>query len=99
MSDASQKKEPQFFSYKGRPLVRNGDTFYYGDMRDDLVVMLHVKSKRKFKDLELADNVTVQLMITDPNALPQDIIRKRSEKKGLYAALDIASIWLDRELK
>lgn len=29
----------EFFSYKGKPLVRKGDTIYYGDMSDAYVVM------------------------------------------------------------
>ena len=91
------KKEPSFFSYKGRPLVRKGKTIYYGDMRDEYVAMLQIKNTQSMDDLELAGDVTIQLMTTDPTVPPQDIIKKKSEKKGLYNALDIAAIWLSRE--
>ena len=92
-------KGNQFLTYKGRPLVRKGKTLYYGNMYDPYVVMLKVVSTKKFKDMELADRVTVQLISTDPNASPAEIVVKKSEKPGLYPAMDIGSIWLDRALK
>ena len=93
------EKQPVFFTYKGKPLVRKGDTIYYGSMGDKYVVMLNVLSHTKEGDLDLADNVTVQLMHTDPTMNPMDIVVKKAEKKGLYQALDIASIWPTRALE
>ena len=87
----------EFFLYKGRPLVRNKDTIYYGRMSDPYVVMMQIKSHRDFSDLSLADEISIQMMATDLTLPPQKLIVKRAEKKGLYQALDIASIWLDRE--
>ena len=88
-----------FFTYKGKPLVRKGDTIYYGSMGDDFVVMLNIQSHSKEGTLDLADLVTVQLMRTDPTVNPMDIVVKKAEKHGLYQALDIASIWLERALE
>ncbi len=88
----------KFFEYKGRPLVRNGNTLYYGNMFDPYVVMLQVVSTREKDDLVLADKVTVQMMSTDPTVDPMKMVVKKSEKNGLYQAIDIASIWLDRAL-
>lgn len=87
-----------FFTYKGRPLVRSGKTIYYGNMSDAFVVMLTIQDTVKRDDMELANNVLVQLMSTDPLADPKERIPKRSKKVGLYQALDIADIWLTRFL-
>ena len=84
----SEKQTP-FFTYKGKPLVRKGDTIYYGSMGDDFVVMLSIQSHTS----------KVQLMHTDTTINPMDIVVKKAEKKGLYQALDIASIWLERALE
>ena len=46
----------------------------------------------------IADKVTVQLLNTDPNVNPKDAIAKKAEKKGLWAAMDIGSVWLERAL-
>ena len=94
----SEKQTP-FFTYKGKPLVRTGDTIYYGSMGDDFVVMLSIQSHTSEGELDLADNITIQLMHTDTTINPMDIVVKKAEKKGLYQALDIASIWLERALE
>lgn len=77
--------------------MRSGDTIYYGSMTDDYVVKIDVKTKKKVKDLEVADKVTVQLLSTNPVKTGKAIV-KASEKKGLYLALDIADAWLTRAL-
>ncbi len=89
----------KFLTYKGRPLVRQGNTLYYGNMYDPYVIMLTVKSTTSEGDLELAEKVSVQLISTDPNVSPMERIIKTSEKTGLYNAMDIGSIWLERALK
>ena len=89
----------EFFSYKGKPLVRKGDTIYYGDMSDAYVVMLNIHNTQKAFDMDMAGDVAIQLMATDPNLNPLESIIKRGEKKGLYPALELADIWLERALK
>lgn len=92
------KGEQAFPTYKGRPLVRSGDTIYYGSMADKYVIRMEVKSKKKVGDLDVADKVAVQLMYTDPEIRTRKQIVKTSEKDGLYLALDIAEAWLNRAL-
>lgn len=92
------EKKNDFLTYKGKPLVRNGNTIYYGDMNDDFVIMMRILSSKEFGDTDLASKVSVQLVNTDPNVSIKEKIIKTSEKKGLYAAMDIADIWLTRAL-
>ena len=91
-------EKTKFPMYKGKPLVRCGDTIYYGSMKDKYVVKLEIKSKKKVQDLDVADKVTIQLMYTDPSIRSRKQIVKSSEKPGLYLALDIADVWLSRAL-
>lgn len=102
MAENTAPKAPQksgFLMYKGKPLVRSGNTLYYGNMTDKCVVMLQILSTKTVKDLTVADKVQVQLMSTDPELRMKERILKRSEKKGLYNAMDIGSIWLERALE
>ena len=85
--------------YKGRPLVRKGNTLYYGSMAEPFVIMMQITSTKKVKELEVANKVTVQLMNTDPDVRPRERIVKKREKNGLYDAMDVGSIWLDRALQ
>lgn len=95
---AKQKSE-KFLEYKGKPLVRSGNTVYYGDMNDPYVVYLNIKKTTDLKDIKLAENVTVQLISTDETLPPKDRIVKNGERKGLFNALDLGAAWLERHLK
>lgn len=88
----------QFMTYKGRPLVRSKKILYYGDMRDPYVVMLQIANTVESAGTEVAGHIVLQMMSTDPNATPTEMVLKRAERDGLYAALDLASAWLDRQL-
>ena len=96
MADSNQ--EQKFFTYKGRPLVRCGDEIYYGNMEEPYVIRLQIKSKKEVGGEEIADKVNVQLMETDHYLSPRKQLVKSSEKKGLFLAMDIADIWLERAL-
>ncbi len=92
------KKKSEFLMYKDKPLVRKGNTIYYGSLGDEFVLMLQILSTKSVDGIEMADRVSVQLINTDPNVRPHDRIAHKTEKKGLYAALDIGRIWLERAL-
>ncbi|HIZ83466.1 MAG TPA: hypothetical protein H9668_03450 [Firmicutes bacterium] len=94
----AESKKPAYLTYKGKPLVRKGNTIYYGNMSDKYVVMLQIMSTKKTDKMEIADKVVVQLMYTDPDLRTRDRVVKKSEKQGLYNAMDIGSIWLERAL-
>lgn len=88
-----------FLMYKGRPLVRKGKTIYYGYMNDPYVLVMQITSTREVKGVEVANRVVVQLVNTDPDVRPREKIVKKAERIGLYNAMDIGTIWLERELK
>ena len=54
-------KKGEFLEYKGRPLVRCGNTIYYGSMADPFVVCLKVQSEKKQGDQTIADKVIIQV--------------------------------------
>ena len=86
----------EFLTYKGYPLVRSGKTIYFGNSYDPFIIMIQIATTKKVGEEEIADKVLVQLINTDPDVRPRDKIAKKSEKKGLYAAMDVAAIWLER---
>jgi hypothetical protein len=94
----SEKQKSPFPMYRGKPLVRSGDTIYYGNMTDKYVIKIDIKTKKTVEDMQVADKCTVQLMLTDPEIRSRKQIVKTSEKNGLYLALDIADAWLTRAL-
>ena len=60
--------------------------------------MLQILESKKVGDADIATRGSVQLQLTDPNARSRDRIVKKSEKDGLYTALDFGCVWLERAL-
>lgn len=94
------KKQPaktEGLLYKGHPLRRVDNLIYYGSMADKYIIMMQVLENKQEQDLKLATKVSIQLQLTEPENSRSRIVKK-SEKDSLYAAMDIAAIWLDRAL-
>ena len=60
--------------------------------------MLQSLDTKKVKDMDVASKVSVQLQLTDPSIKSRDRIVKKSEKDGFWAAMDVATVWLERAL-
>ena len=85
-------------SYKGHPLRRKDNLIYYGTMAEKYIIMLQILSTHTVDGLEMANKVSVQLQLTDPDLKSRDRVVKKSEKDSLYAAMDVAAVWRDRAL-
>ena len=85
-------------SYKGHPLRRKDNLIYYGTMAEKYIIMLQVLSAKNMGGMQVADKVSVQLQLTDPDLKSRDRVVKKTEKDSLYAAMDVASVWLERAL-
>ena len=91
-------EEKSILTYKGKPLMRKDNVVYYGSMADSHIVMLQILETKKVNGEDIASKVSVELQLTDPNARARDRIVKKSEKDGLYTALDVGCVWLKRAL-
>lgn len=83
-------------TYKGRPLVRCKNQIYYGSMSDPFVVFMQILSTKEENGVQLADRVHLALMSTDPEKPLAERMVRQSDKNGLFNALDISSLWLDK---
>lgn len=90
--------ENKGLTFKGRPLMRKDNLIYYGSMADSHIIMLQVLDYKKVGDTEVANRVSIQLQLTDPNIKGRSQIVKKAEKTGLYTALDLGAVWLERAL-
>ena len=90
--------EKAVLKYKGHPLRRKDNLIYFGSMADKYIIMLQILETNKVKDMDVASKVSVQLQLTDPDIKSRDRVVKKTEKESLYAAMDVASIWLERAL-
>lgn len=95
MADEIKLVDGKYLEYKGRPLVREGDTICYGDMSDKCILILEILSYRKEEGKDLPDNIFIQ--VVDPKN--QTNILRQGSKQGLYEAFELGLIWLEHELK
>ena len=84
--------------YKGHPFQRKDNIIYYGSFADKYIIMLQILETKKVGDMDVASKVSVQLQLTDASIKSRDRIVKLAEKDGLYQAMDVAGVWLDRAL-
>lgn len=85
----------KFLEYKGKPLVREGNTICYGDMSEPWVLVLEIMSYKQEQGVDVPDTIFIQILSTDGSQQ----IYKQGQKNGLYDAFDIGQVWLDRALK
>ncbi len=91
-------EDNKVLTYKGRPLMRKDNMIYYGSMADSHIIMLQILETKQVNGQDVASRVSVQLQLTDPAAKSRDRVVKKSEKAGLYTALDVGCVWLERAL-
>ena len=66
--------------YKGKPLVRSGNTLYYGNPAESCVAMLKILSTKDDAE-KTADRVLVQILSTDETLPPQGAQEQKDRKK------------------
>lgn len=82
--------------YKGRPLVRCKNDIYYGDLSDPYVIFMHILTTKEEEGVQVADRIHITLLSTDTSKSPLERMKQQSEKNGLWSALEIGTIWLEK---
>ena len=94
MADKRELVSGKYLEYKGKPLVREGNTICYGDMSEKCILILEIMSYKEEGGNQLPDKILIQIIDSkDPNK-----IIKQGQKNGLYDAFSIGLVWLDRAL-
>lgn len=81
----------EFIEYKGKPLVRQGDDIFYGDLSEkNYVYMMIMSDKDSPKgDVKVPETIMVQLLDSETKKpVKQKITR------GLAEAFEFAEAWL-----
>ena len=93
--------EGQNLFFRGKPLLREGNTFCYGSMSDKYMLFMMALSNKMVKDesgkdIEVPDKIILQVLNTDTSLPPHERVVKQFDRNGLFDAMDIGLIWLDR---
>ena len=95
MADNKATVGGKYLEYKGKPLVREGDTICYGDMEDKCILILEIMSNKKTTEGDVPEKILIQ--VVDPKN--QANIMRQGSKDGLYEAFNLGLVWLEHELK
>lgn len=87
-----------FLIYKDRPLVREENIICYGSMEDPYILQMVIMSTKEYKGQTVPDKVVVQLMNTDTTLPTSKRIVKQSIQEGLFGAMDLGMVWLERAI-
>lgn len=77
--------------YRGFPLIRSGNTIFYGSAGDAFAAKLTIKDTKKIADEEVPNRIMVQLLPKNPNDVAK---ARKGDYIGFYEALDTAHVWL-----
>ena len=88
----------KFITYKGYPLVRSGNQLYYGYMSDPYVIWIQILETKDIDGEKMTTKVRVIQLNTDETDPMKQIVKRSDRDTGLYGALDIAKVWLDKAL-
>lgn len=81
----------KLFFYRGFPLIRSGNTIFYGSAGDAFAARLTIKDTKKIADADVPNKIMVQLLPKNP----ADVAKARKgDYIGFYEALDTAHVWL-----
>ncbi len=86
----------KYLTYKGRPLVREGNTICYGDReKDGCFLVLEIMGEKTVNGVTVPDGIFIQILdANDPGKL-----LKQGDKQTLTEAFSLGLIWFDRYSK
>ena len=95
MTTTTKKKKQ--LTYKDKPIFRVGNTIYYGDPNEKLILVLDILEEKPVGEINAATKVSIKLM-DNTGELGNGKVFRQSERENLYNAFDIGSWWLQAAL-
>ncbi len=92
--------EGKYLMYKDKPFVRSNNIICFGDLNDKYILLMIIISTKKVAEasdgVEVPDRIFAQILSTDVSKKPHERIEKQFEKNGLYEAMDMGLVLLER---
>lgn len=95
MAETRKKVSGSYLEYKGRPLVREGNTICYGDMSEKCILVLEIMNTKEVGGHTVPDTILIQILDSKDSTK----ILKQGQKNGLYDAFTLGVVWLERMLQ
>ncbi|MBE7044113.1 MAG: hypothetical protein E7397_01160 [Ruminococcaceae bacterium] len=95
---AAVKKE-KVFTYKEKPVYRKGNTIYYGDLNEPLILVLEIVETEKLGEFEISKKVKFHVRDNTGEEIGVGMNHRSGEREDLFSAFDMGAWWLQDALE
>ena len=93
MSENKAPLDGKYLIYKGKQQVREKNVIVDGDINDKIYLFLMILTEKILEDGKtVPDSILIHVLDTEEKII------KQGQKNGLYEAMDIGTIWLERAI-
>lgn len=90
---AEKTKKKKQLTYKGKPVYRQGNRIYYGNLEDDLILVIDIAETKKVGDADVSTKVLFEVQ-DNTGELGKGATFRKGERDNLYKAFDMGAWWL-----
>lgn len=90
-------KKIKTLTYKDKPVIRQGNTIYYGDLAKRLILVLEIVESEEKNGVTIAKKVKFHIQ-DNTGELGKGENYRSGERENLYKAFDIGAWWLQDAL-
>ncbi len=94
---AERTKKKKQLTYKGKPIYRQGNRIYYGNLEDDLILVIDIVETKNIYGRQITQKAVFSIQ-DNTGELGQGTVYRKGERDNLYKAFDMGSWWLQDAL-
>lgn len=91
-------KKQKILTYKDKPVYRQGNTIYYGDLAKRLILVLEIVESEEQNGVKVSKKVKFHIQ-DNTGELGKGVNYRSGERDNLYKAFDIGAWWLQDALE
>ena len=91
-------KKTKVLTYKDKPVYRQGNKIYYGDLSKRLILVLEIVESEEKNGIQVAKKVKFNIQ-DNTGELGKGTNYRSGERENLYKAFDIGAWWLQDALE
>ena len=96
-AERTATKKKKMLTYKGKPVYRQGNRIYYGNLEDDLILVIDIVESKKEKGHEITKKAVFEIQ-DNTGELGKGATFRKGERDNLYKAFDLGGWWLQDAL-
>jgi len=87
-------KKQKMLTYKDKPIYRQGNTIYYGELSKPLILVMEIVESEEKNGIQITKKVKFHIQDNTGDELGKGTNYRSGERENLYKAFDIGAWWL-----